>query len=214
MLLKYCLHVPVINGYLCLLEWCPFINCLLGLWGRWMERIFTSSEDESYLHHHCHHTTARWLYATAGLCSGWILGHAKLRKYSRNLSNVCHTAKRWIGWAGIEDRGGCFSWGIAVKTLNTCDPSQPPRPFCHWSPRLHWDSGSWWKGPTLPLVAPCWVKGWMFFFSSSSSFFFCSWMLRLCADMLHWPATEDADVIFRPGLSRPRGCIVRPRCHF
>lgn len=51
---------------------------------------------------------------------------------------------------------------------------------------------------------PCVEKSaWECFFS----------LLMNVQDMLHWSATEDGDVIFRPGLSRPRGCIVPPRCH-
>lgn len=160
MLLKYLLHVPVINGYLFPLERRHFINALVGLGGKLGERIFTSAEESegnlSYLHYHCRHCRPACVYATESLCSGGFLGSAKLRKYCRNLLNICHTAKRWFGDRGWRS-GGSLSWQWKYQTYVT---------HSKLNITLHKDSGLWWNRTTLPhTLTPCWGKCWVFFFS-------------------------------------------------
>lgn len=52
--------------------------------------------------------------------------------------------------------------------------SNPNIPFVT-SPTLHWDSGVWWKRPTLPLVLHVESSAKNVFYFS-----FCAWMFRIC----------------------------------
>lgn len=81
------------------------------------------------------------------LCRRRILGHAKLWRYFRNLSNICHTAKCWIVQAGWGP-GGNFSWrNHSEKHWMHATHSNLHAAFVISS---HRDSGLRWKSPALP----------------------------------------------------------------
>lgn len=141
-------------------------------------------------HHRCHHCSLTGVCARASLC---LIGSESMQSEG----NIPGFYQLFVTWpnAGLgEDHGG-----VSPEQLQSTTPSSLNITF-FTSSNLHRDSGSWWKSPAFCLMQHVF-------------FFFFLGECELCVDMLHWSATEDGDVIFRPALSRPRGRIVMPRCH-